>query len=135
MTRRIGINSVIVLIALSCQPGPSRPQVPHKETRMSSADALTGIYARSRMSGWKVRAQAAGTDCAILFVETPIIMEESMVDALHYGAGKYDIYSGGVQQFCRDRSFRGVAYKDGSGRVWAYGAVSQNEAETVRPCH
>jgi hypothetical protein len=136
MTRRIGMNSVIVLIALSCQPGSIiRPQSPQKEMRVTAANNLTGVYARSRMSAWKVRAQARGTDCAILFVETPIILEESMVDALHYGAGKYDIYNGGVQQFCRDRSFRGVAYKDGSGRVWAYGALSQHEAETAAPCH
>jgi hypothetical protein len=58
-----------------------------------------------------------------------------MVEAMHYGAGAYDIYDGGVQQFLRERAFRGVAYKDGSGRVWTYGAVTQNEAEALVPCH
>jgi hypothetical protein len=39
-----------------------------------------------------------------------------------------------VQRFCRDRSFRGVAYKDSSGRVWAYGNVTAHDAATLPRC-
>ena len=57
-----------------------------------------------------------------------------MIEAMHYGAGAYDIYDGGVQHFYRVQTFRGVAYKDGSARVWTYGAVSAAEADGIRAC-
>jgi hypothetical protein len=54
---------------------------------------------------------------------------------MHYGAGSYDTYKGGVQKFTRDHVFRGVAYKDVSGRFWTYGTVSPAETEQVVTCH
>jgi hypothetical protein len=65
---------------------------------------------------------------------TAMIMDESMIEAMHYGAGAYDVYSGGVQQFCRERTFRAVVYRDPSLRTWTYGAVNETEAETLQPC-
>ena len=57
-----------------------------------------------------------------------------MVEALHYGAGAYGVYDGGVQRFSRDRAFRGVAYKDSSGRIWTYGNVSVAEVAAMKRC-
>ena len=57
-----------------------------------------------------------------------------MVEAMHYGAGAYGVVDGGVQRFCRDRSFRGVAYKDSSGRIWTYGNVTAQDAATLPRC-
>ncbi|HYC60322.1 MAG TPA: hypothetical protein VEK79_12235 [Thermoanaerobaculia bacterium] len=99
------------------------------------ADHFTERYAQSRLARWNVHARAAGRDCAVLFVETSMILEDSMIEAMHYGAGAYDIHEGGVQQFLRERAFRGVAYKDRSGRLWTYGAVTPAEAEGLTPCH
>jgi len=135
---RIGLAVLVVLVGGSCEPArfgsPSQPSSIH-DNRVKAAAILTERYARSRLSAWNILAQAAGDDCSVLIVETPIVLEDSMVEALHYGAGAYDVYHGGVQRFSRDRTFRGVTYKDGSGRLWTYGAVTQSEAEALAPCH
>ena len=55
-----------------------------------------------------------------------------MVAAIHYGTGAYGVYDGGVHRFYLERSFRGVAYTDRSGHIWAYGAV--NPAERLGEC-
>ncbi len=121
----------IALLVVSCGPSPQRP---HNDPHVAAAALFTQRYANSRLSEWKVRASAAGADCGVLLVETSVIMEDSMVAAMHYGAGAYNVYDGGVQRFCRDRHFRGVAYKDSSGRVWTYDKVTVGEAETLKPC-
>lgn len=102
--------------------------------RITAASTFTERFQKSRFSGWHVQANAAGNDCGVLLVETTMIMDESMIEAMHYGAGAYDVYRGGVQQFSRERAFRGVVYRDSSRRTWTYGATTPVEAETLRPC-
>ncbi|HEV7238571.1 MAG TPA: hypothetical protein VGQ36_04960 [Thermoanaerobaculia bacterium] len=102
--------------------------------RITAASSFTERFARSRFADWHIRAKAAGEDCAVLLVETAMIMDESMIEAMHYGAGAYDVYTGGVQQFSRERAFRAVVYRDPSLRTWTYGAVNVTEAETLRAC-
>jgi hypothetical protein len=121
-----------MLAAAACTPKSTQPR---NNARVRDASVFTEHYSKSRLAQWNVRARAAGADCAVLFVETAIILEDSMIEAMHYGAGAYDIYDGGVQRFSRERAFRGVAYKDKSGRVWTYGAVTTAEAERLAPCH
>ena len=123
------ILSFCVLLAVSaCQSNQAA------DVHVAAAQTFTHLYAKSRLSGWKVHARAASTDCSVLLVETSIVMEESMIEAMHYGSGAYDVYDGGVQRFYRDRGFRGVAYRDTTGAVWAYGDVTAREAETLAPC-
>jgi hypothetical protein len=98
------------------------------------ARTLTQLYTNSALASWKVRAAAAGRDCRILHVKTSIIMEDAMVDALHFGAGAYDIYEGGVHSFSTERAFRGVAYTDATGKMWTYDAVTAREADRLEPC-
>ncbi len=140
---RTAERSITIILALlllfavvTCES--NRIKTPRKLTaadgRIAAAHAFTRRYAQSRFSGWNIRADAAGTDCDVLFVNTSIVLDESMVEALHYGAGTYDIDGGGVQHFSRQQSFRGVAYKDRSARVWTYGAVSPAEAEAMTAC-
>ncbi len=123
---------LLVVVLAGCESN-SRPVVNH-DGRISAADLFTRHYGRSALAAWNVRGTAAGDDCGVLYVATSIIMEDAMVDALHYGAGAYDIYDGGVQSFSRERAFRGVAYRDASGRVWTYGTVSPEEAARLAPC-
>lgn len=99
---------------------------------MEAASSLTQRYAQSALAQWHVQGQAAGTDCGVLFVETSVMLEDALVEALHTGTGGYDVYSGGVQQYSRDRAFRGVAYRDRSRRIWRFGDVPSSEALT--PC-
>lgn len=120
---------IFALLAAMCG---SRPHSTGKH--VAAANFFTDRYAHSRFAGWKVRASARGGDCDVLFVETDMVMEDSMVEAMHYGAGAYGVVDGGVQRFCRDRSFRGVAYKDSSGRIWAYGNVTAQDAAKMPRC-
>jgi hypothetical protein len=120
----------LALLAAMCESHRS----PSHETHIVAANAFTQRYAHSRFAGWKVRASARGRDCDVLLVETDMVMEDSMVEAMHYGAGAYGVVDGGVQRFYRDRAFRGVAYKDSSGRVWAYGDVTAQAAATMPRC-
>jgi hypothetical protein len=120
---------IFALLAAMCEP---RPHSSGKH--VADANVFTNRYTHSRFAGWKVRASARGRDCDVLLVETDMVMEDSMVEAMHYGAGAYGVVDGGVQRFCRDRSFRGVAYKDSSGRIWAYGNVTAQDAATLPRC-
>jgi hypothetical protein len=112
----------ILLIAMLAAIACGAPANPHA----AAARLFTQRYAQSRFRAWHVRATAAGRDCDVLLVETSIVLEDSMIEAMHY--------DGGVQRFCREGSFRGVAYKDSSGRLWTYGGVTAAEAETLQPC-
>lgn len=124
-------GAMAIVAVLACTPKPST----RDDIHVKHADAFTQRYAKSRLARWNVQATAAGRDCAVLMVETSMILEDSMIEAIHYGAGAYDIHDGGVQQFLRERAFRGVAYKDRSGRLWTYGAVTPAEAEGLASCH
>jgi hypothetical protein len=123
------LMTLALLIAM-CESHPP-PSINH----VAAANVFTDRYAHSRFARWNVRATARGRDCDVLLVETDMVMEDSMVEAMHYGAGAYGVVDGGVQRFYRDRSFRGVAYKDSSGRIWAYGDVTAQDAATLSQCH
>jgi hypothetical protein len=132
----IVLGMLLLTAAITCESNhlkaPRRPAP--SNGRIAAAHAFTRRYAQSRFSGWNIRAEAAGADCDVLFVNTSVILEESMIEAMQYGAGAYDVYEGGVQHFYREQSFRGVAYRDGSERIWTYGAVSVAEAEGMSAC-
>lgn len=102
--------------------------------RVEAARLFTRQYADSLFSRWNIAATAAGPRCNVLIIRTSVIMEESMVEALHYGSGPYEVYADGVQRFFRQQGFRGVAYQDTTGRVWTYGSVTQAEFQSLRPC-
>jgi hypothetical protein len=128
--KRLAITAL--LLAAACDSNPISPAF---RDRVTAADAFTRHYAESRLRKWDIRAHAAGTDCSVLFVETPMLLDDSVIEALHYGTGAYAVYDGrGVQHFCHQRAFRGAAYRDRSGHVWTFGKVSVNEAETLTRC-
>jgi len=133
MSTRILTMTALATLFFTCTPKPPIAE-DHKDLRINAANQLTDRYTHSRLAAWNVRAAAAGADCDVVLLTTSIILEDSMVDALHYGAGAYAVYDGGVQRFCRDRSFRGAAYKDASGRIWAYGGITAAQATTLRTC-
>lgn len=113
--------------------GGSTPPV-HENPRVADAARFTDAFARSRRAGWDVRARAVGRDCDVLLIETKVILEDSLIDAIHYGAGENTVMPGGVYRFCRDHEFRAAAYKDRSGRIWAYGGITASEAARMEPC-
>ena len=119
---------LVLVAAMGCD---SHPQI---DARIDAASLFTKRYSRSVLSVWNVRGAAAGADCDVLVIETSVVMNDAMIEALHYGGGAYGVVDGGVQRFYRDRAFRGVAYRDSAGHVWKYGNVTRNEAETLKPC-
>jgi hypothetical protein len=126
---RIGL--MFTLFVLGCETHQIQPAV---RSRISAASVLAREYASSPFASWKVHVDAAGRDCAVLLVQPSIPMDDSLVEALHYGSGPYAAYGGGVEHFSRAHSFRAVAYRDASGHIWTYGAVDTAEAETLAPC-
>lgn len=145
MNRTLNIPMTIVafLFAVSCGSEPAVTRVSavkevkklgSNDIRVREAEMFTQLYSRSRLSAWDVRATAAGSDCAVLFVTTTMLLEDSLIDALHYGSGAYDIYDGGIHEFYRRRTFRGVAYQDRSKKIWTFGGVSQLEAASLTSC-
>ena len=131
---RLTTIAVLALAILHCGDAPRLRNREAVQQHMTAARTVTSHCAASRLAGWHVRASAAGNDCGVLLIETPKILEDAIIEAIHYGTGVYDLYDGGVNQFSRARAFRGVVYKDGSGQLWFFGNVSRSEAETLRPC-
>jgi hypothetical protein len=131
--RKLAVFLLVVLTTSSCG---EKKQDDHRQVLVSAAKYLTARCADSRLRGWNVKADAAGSDCRVLYVRTSVVLEDAMIEALHYGAGAYaTIGRGGIDQFSSESAFRGVAYKDASGRIWTYGNVSLDEAEELEPCH
>jgi hypothetical protein len=118
-------------IVLSCN---SRQAASRTNVHVTAATLLTQRYATSPFAAWHIRATAAGSDCSVLVLQTEIILEDAMIEAMHYGAGAYNTFPGGVKQFTTDHAFRGVIYEDVSGRRWPYGAVTEREKEEVTQC-
>lgn len=131
---RLMAIAILALTIVHCSDDPRLRRREAVKERMKAAEAVTSDCAASRFASWKVHASAAGNDCGILLIETPMILEDSLIEAMHYGTGAYDLYRGGMNGFSRARAFRGVTYKDGSGQLWFYGNVSRTEAESLRPC-
>lgn len=127
----VALLAALLLLA-GCKTKP--PSTSLTAIHVTAASLFTQRYAQSRFAAWNVRAAAAGDECDVLLVDASIVLEDTMVDALHYGAGAYGVVDGGVQRFVRDRAFRGVAYKDSTGRIWAYGNVTAYEAERLKRC-
>jgi hypothetical protein len=105
-----------------------------RSARVAAARAFTRDCAASHLASWKFRGTAAGGDCRILVVDTSMILEDPIVEAMHYGTGSYELYDGGVLHFSRDRAFRGVAYRDRTRHLWTYGDVTARDTQDLQPC-
>ena len=125
MTR---IALVLLFSFLACHANPEH------DKRVAAAKQLTKRYELSRFSGWKLRARAAGTDCDVLLVQTATVLDDSLVEAVHFGGSDFPMVEGGVHQYYRDRAFRAVVYQDAAERVWTYGALTTIDGESLEPC-
>ena len=122
--------TLAVCLLAACAPRQRTP----RDARIDAASHLTGRYAVSRLSQWNIRGRAAGTDCSVLLVGTSMVLDDALVEAIHYGAGAYAVVDGGVRRFARDEKFGGVVYRDRTGRVWTYGDITRDQAEELQPC-
>lgn len=121
----------VALFAIAC--APPQQQSPREE-RIAAASLLTQRCAASRLAKWNIRGVAAGADCSVLMVDTSMVLDDALVEAIHYGTGPYAVVDGGVRQFTRLQAFRAVAYRDRIGRIRTYGNLTQTEAEELQPC-
>jgi len=123
----------LVLLLICCEP--RRAALEPSAQRVASARVLTREYSHSTFARWKLRARAAGRDCDVLVISTSNVLDDAIVEGLHYGGGPYGVIEGGVRQFCRKQAFRGVAYKDRSQRIWTYGGdLKPDELPRLKPC-
>jgi len=130
VARTLFIGALCILLSCNSKPAP-----PRNDMHVTAATLLTERYETSPFAAWHVRATAAGSDCSALVLQTGIILEDSMIETMHYGAGAYNnIIPGGVKKFLTDYAFRGVIYEDVSGRKWTYGVVTEREKEEVTRC-
>jgi hypothetical protein len=123
------IALILLFCFIACRSNPEHDQ------RIAAAKLLTKRYEQSRFAGWKLRARAAGADCDVLLVQTRNVLDDSLVEAMHYGGTDYQMVDGGVHQFHKDRAFRAVAYQDAAERVWTYGRITPAEGDSLEPCH
>jgi hypothetical protein len=129
MTRLLAL--VLTASLAACEA--AAPSSIHAVAARSFAERL----AQSRWAAWKIEAHAArtpGSDCNVLLVRASIALDDSMIETLQYGSQAYDVFGGGVQQFCKDHRFRGVMYRDSAGHLWTYGALTLQETDTLVPC-
>ena len=111
------------------------PRLPAKIARHLAAGKLTERFALSRLSGWNINASAEGRDCDVLLVTFFVVMEDSMIAALHNGDLIYgQIVPGGLSAFGSSNGFRAVVYRDGDGRTWSFGELRADEASKLAPC-
>jgi hypothetical protein len=118
------------LIAIVCTPRQPSP----RDARIAAAASLARRCANSRLAKWNIRGIAAGADCSVLLIDTSMVLDDSITEAIHYGTGPYAVVDGGVRHFTHQRAFRGVVYRDRTGRVWTYGDLTRREAEDLQPC-
>lgn len=125
------LASLALALSLCGACGQPQPLAPHDESIPTmSAQLFTSRYSASRLASWNVRATAAGPRCDVLRIDVDVVLEDAMVQAMHYGEAAYDVYEGGVKQFAAERHFRGVVYADPTGKRWKFGAVPK----TLQPC-
>ena len=129
IVRSIGV--VLFLAATVCTP---RQPLSAKEHRVAAAALFTRRCEASRLARWNIRGVAAGADCDVLIVDTSMVLDDSLAEAIHYGTGRYAVVDGGVRRFSDQRSFRGVAYRDRTGRIRTFGELTHAEAEDLQPC-
>ncbi|HXA18630.1 MAG TPA: hypothetical protein VN380_16670 [Thermoanaerobaculia bacterium] len=127
IVRSVGLVVCLIACAPRQQPSP-------RQERIDAASLFTRRYAASPLAKWNIHGIAAGADCSVLLVETSMVLDDSLTEAIHYGTGPYSVVDGGVQHFARARAFRGVAYRDRTGHVRTYGDLMQAEAEDLQPC-
>lgn len=100
---------------------------------VEAADAFRRQCERTGNPGWKLRASAAGIECDVLWIESKVPLDTSMIEAFHYARPTSN--GNAVQLFSEAHRFRGVAYTDSNQRIWTYGAVTRDEVPALRPCH
>jgi hypothetical protein len=128
---QIAALALLVMTVTSCAPARRSAA---EDIRISAARLLTMQYERSELAKWQVRAAAAGPDCGVLLVHIPFGVEDAMIRAMHYGAGAYNVYDGGVERFYPQYTFASVVYTDASTRMWVYGDIQERDALKLETC-
>jgi hypothetical protein len=118
--------TTVVILLFACRAVP--------DVQVANASALTRRYSDSDFKTWNVRASAAGRDCRVLLVETSIVLDESMAEAMHHGTGPYALDGRGLNAFSAEDGFRGVVYKDSTNRVFHYGDLRDEDPHGLTPC-
>ncbi|MGN6186587.1 MAG: hypothetical protein ACTHQM_23365 [Thermoanaerobaculia bacterium] len=113
-----------VVILAAC-----RPDTP-ESLRIDAARQFVRECKRNGSPRWSFRAHAMGDTCDVLVVESLVPLDQRMVDRVHYAAPGRS----GVQTFLDDHRFRAAAYTDPKNGLWTFGAITREEARSLKPC-
>ncbi|HYC90982.1 MAG TPA: hypothetical protein VEO54_17315 [Thermoanaerobaculia bacterium] len=113
---------MLVLLFAACYVDPATKEA------VAAAKRLTRDYARPEL-----QAYAAGHDCKVLVIESETPLDTVTIESMQYGTGEYGAH-GGVEQFAADHRFYAVVYRDPSGVVKSYDAITRAEAESMTRC-
>jgi len=122
--KRNVLYALALLVLTNCEF--KRPESP---VRAALEDSLV-----SSLGQWDVSVHPAGADCDVLSIESGLILDETMVESMHYGTSSWRIHGGSVYRFMREQGYRGVAYRDRTGKTWTYGAVTADEVKSLPRC-
>jgi hypothetical protein len=134
MKRTIVVLAVLLLNEwLPAQPRTAKTEF--EAGRVRAAKRFTTLYSLSRLSGWHMKAKAAGADCSVLVVDIGTEVTEERLETLHLGAPdpSYDISPGGSGALALDHGFRSVVYRDAADHVWVY-TPYLTDVSDLRPC-
>jgi hypothetical protein len=115
------MRRLVLILLFACYTDPAAKQA------AAAAKQLTREYAKPEL-----QAFAAGEDCKVLLIESDSQLDTVAIESMQYGTGEYAEKS--VERFAADHRFRAVVYRDTTGVVRSYDAVTRAEAESMRRC-
>ena len=115
-------RSALLLALLTCNAPPAERDAGHDAT------AFTRQHAKH-----KLHASVAGSDCRVLVIRMETAFSNDLVESIQYGTGGYGAF-GGAEQFAHERGFRAVVYRDSTGALRTYGAITRDEAQSMPNC-
>lgn len=112
-------RGVGVYLRAQHQAAAAFPRSPKQQKRalILAADELTGMFHVHPLDEYRITAYASGQDCTTLLLTSTIVLDDNMVEDLHFGGG-VPAYRNGVMGFALARGFSRVKYVDTWGKTW-----------------
>ena len=72
--------ATLLLFAMAIAHCRTKQQPDHRrQLLVNAAKSLTARCATTGLRVWSVKAQAAGSDCRVLYIHTSVVLEDAMI--------------------------------------------------------
>ena len=115
------MRRLVFVLLFACYADPAL------KAPVTAAEQRTRELARPELEAF-----AAGDDCKVLVIDSEARLDTVAIESMQYGTGDYTGKS--VERFASDHRFRAVVYRDPTGIVRSYDAVTRAEAESMPRC-